>query len=162
MSYISNLVHFVWSTAKREPLIRKSWQDQLYAYMGGILANKKGKLLAAGGLADHVHVYASLPATLTLADAAGALSRIPVGGFTTMLLNVRVLTGKRDTRLLVSASQPSGGSLPTFRIRKNIISDCGSKRSRCSCSTNTELSMRKGICGFEYFPKSKVRRTDMQ
>ena len=73
MSYISNLVHFVWSTAKREPLIRKSWQDQLYAYMGGILANKKAKLLAAGGLADHVHVYASLPATLTLADAASAL-----------------------------------------------------------------------------------------
>lgn len=73
MSYISNLVHFVWSTAKREPLIRKSWQDQLYAYMGGILGNKKAKLLAVGGLADHVHVYASLPATLTIADAASAL-----------------------------------------------------------------------------------------
>lgn len=73
MSYISNLVHFVWSTAKREPLIRKSWQDEMYAYVGGILSNKKAKLLAAGGLADHVHILASLPATLSLSEAAGAM-----------------------------------------------------------------------------------------
>jgi REP element-mobilizing transposase RayT len=41
--------------------------------MGGILRNKKGKLLAAGGVEDHVHVYTSLPATLSIAQAAGAL-----------------------------------------------------------------------------------------
>ncbi|MGI8981457.1 MAG: IS200/IS605 family transposase [Pirellulaceae bacterium] len=73
MSYISNLVHFVWSTDKREPLIRKSWQDDMYAYIGGILSNKKAKMLAAGGLADHVHVLASLPAALSLSEAAGAM-----------------------------------------------------------------------------------------
>lgn len=73
MSYISNLVHFVWGTANREPLIEKSWRERLHAYMGGILTNKKGKLLAAGGVADHVHVLASLPATVTLAEIGGAL-----------------------------------------------------------------------------------------
>ena len=30
-------------------------------------------MIAAGGTADHVHVYASLPATLSLAHAANAL-----------------------------------------------------------------------------------------
>ncbi len=62
-TYICNLVHFVWSTAQREPLIQLAWQDHLYGDFGGILRNKRGKLLAAGGMADHVHVLASLPAT---------------------------------------------------------------------------------------------------
>jgi REP element-mobilizing transposase RayT len=72
-TYISNLVHFVWETANREPLIRKSWRDRLHGYIGGVLENKKAKLLAAGGIEDHVHVLASLPATLSLADAASAM-----------------------------------------------------------------------------------------
>src|SRR5690242_20400220 len=29
-TYIYNLVHFVWGTANREPLIRKSWRDRLH------------------------------------------------------------------------------------------------------------------------------------
>jgi len=57
--HISLLVHFVWSTAGREPL---------HAYVGGIMRNKNAKLLAAGGMNDHVHVYASLPSTVTIAD----------------------------------------------------------------------------------------------
>jgi putative transposase len=72
-TFVSNLVHFVWGTANREPLIRKSWRDRLHAYIGGVLANKKAKLLAAGGIEDHVHVLASLPATMSLSQAAGAM-----------------------------------------------------------------------------------------
>jgi REP element-mobilizing transposase RayT len=66
-------VHFVWGTANREPLIRKSWRDRLHGYIGGILEKKKAKLLAAGGVEDHIHVLASLPATISLADAASAM-----------------------------------------------------------------------------------------
>jgi putative transposase len=72
-TYISNLVHFVWGTANREPLIHRSWRDQLHAYIGGILENKKAKLIAAGGIEDHMHVFASLPATISLSEAAGAM-----------------------------------------------------------------------------------------
>jgi putative transposase len=72
-TYISNLVHFVWGTAHREPTLHASWRDELHAYMGGILRNKRGKLLAAGGIEDHVHVLASLPATVSLAEIAAAM-----------------------------------------------------------------------------------------
>ena len=72
-TYISNLVHFVWGTANREPLIRNSWRDQLHGCIGGVLKNKKVAMLAAGGTADHVHVLASLPATITLSEAANAM-----------------------------------------------------------------------------------------
>src|SRR5688572_31992469 len=72
-TYISNLVHFVWGTANREPLIHKSWRDRLHGYIGGVLANKKATLLAAGGIEDHIHVLASLPATMSLSEAASAM-----------------------------------------------------------------------------------------
>jgi putative transposase len=72
-TYISNLVHFVWGTANREPLLRKSWRDRLHGYIGGVLHKKKAKLLAAGGMEDHIHVLASLPATMSLSEAASAM-----------------------------------------------------------------------------------------
>lgn len=72
-TYISNLVHFVWGTANREPTIRKSWRDRLHGYLGGILENKRAKLLAAGGIEDHMHVLASLPATVSLSEIASAM-----------------------------------------------------------------------------------------
>ena len=72
-TFVSNLVHFVWGTANREPLIRKSWRERLHAYLGGVLANKKAKLLAAGGIEDHIHVFASLPATVSLSQVANAM-----------------------------------------------------------------------------------------
>ena len=72
-SHISNLIHFVWSTRERRAMIKQEWQDQLYAYLGGVLKNKTAKMLAAGGMEDHVHVYASLPSTVTLAEMAGAM-----------------------------------------------------------------------------------------
>ena len=71
-TFVSNLAHFVWGTANREPLIRKSWRDRLHAYLGGVLANKKAKLLAADGIEDHMHALVSLPATLSLSQAANA------------------------------------------------------------------------------------------
>src|ERR1700687_2214782 len=66
--YLSLNVHFTWSTAKREPWIEKDTRDDLYAYIGGILNNKNAKLISAGGMFDHIHLYASLPSTLNIAD----------------------------------------------------------------------------------------------
>ena len=72
-SYVSMLVHYVWSTKNREPLIHESRQDRLYGYLGGILRNNKAKLLAAGGMPDHVHLFVSLPSTLTVAKVVNLL-----------------------------------------------------------------------------------------
>lgn len=73
MSYISNLVHFIWSTAGRAPTINAAWEPRLHAYIGGIINNAHGRLLAAGGVEDHVHLYVSLPATISLADTASLI-----------------------------------------------------------------------------------------
>ena len=72
-SHISLRVHFVWSTYEREPWIDTAWAQRLYAYLGTVLQDRGGVLLAAGGVPDHVHLYTSLPSTLTLADVTNTL-----------------------------------------------------------------------------------------
>lgn len=72
-SYVSMLVHLVWSTKERRSWIDESWEDRLYGYLGGILRNNRAVLLAAGGTSDHIHLYVSLPSTLTVAKAVNLL-----------------------------------------------------------------------------------------
>ena len=72
-SHICLRVHFVWSTAKRISWINPEWEARLFAYQGAVLADRRGVLLAANGTTDHIHLYASLPATLALAEVANAL-----------------------------------------------------------------------------------------
>jgi putative transposase len=67
--YASLLVHCVFSTKERKPLIPEPMKSKLWAYIGGIARANKFKALAVGGMLDHVHVLLSLPATLTVAKA---------------------------------------------------------------------------------------------
>ncbi|MBI1747010.1 MAG: IS200/IS605 family transposase [Acidobacteria bacterium] len=71
--HLSLLVHFVWSTASRAPLIAPEWHDRLYGYIGGVLKHKRSKLICAGGVSDHIHVYASLPSTVTVAEMVNVM-----------------------------------------------------------------------------------------
>ncbi|MHB8861278.1 MAG: IS200/IS605 family transposase [Pirellulaceae bacterium] len=66
-TFVSLPVHLVFSTKNREPLIRDEIQTRLYEYMGGILRTQKSKLIAAGGLPDHVHLLVLLDKQLALA-----------------------------------------------------------------------------------------------
>ena len=68
-TYISELVHCVFSTKNRRNLIPPEIQSDLWAFIGGI-AHKNGfKALMVGGTENHAHVLLSLPATMPLAKA---------------------------------------------------------------------------------------------
>lgn len=71
--FLNVTIHFVWSTARREPRIAPEWKDRLYGYIGGVLDNKKATLIGAGGVADHVHLLTSLPSTVTIAEMVNAM-----------------------------------------------------------------------------------------
>ena len=68
-SFTSCLVHCVWSTRNRQPLLDSNLRDRLWPYLGGIARDNKMKALAVGGVADHIHILVSLPATLSVAKA---------------------------------------------------------------------------------------------
>ena len=53
------LVHVVFSTKDREPLIAPETEPRLYPYIGGICRNLESPLLASGGTTDHIHLLVS-------------------------------------------------------------------------------------------------------
>jgi putative transposase len=72
-SFTSILIHYVWSTKNRDPLLTSNQRERLWPYLGGIARENKMKALAIGGAADHVHTLISLPATMAIAKAVQLL-----------------------------------------------------------------------------------------
>lgn len=62
------LLHIVFSTKHREPLIRDDIRPDLHGYLGGIIRNRKGNLIIGGGIEDHIHLLVRLPMTIAIAD----------------------------------------------------------------------------------------------
>lgn len=68
-TYTNVLIHYIFSTKNREPIITAELQDRLWPYMGGIARENNMKALAIGGVKDHVHLLLSIPPTLSIAKA---------------------------------------------------------------------------------------------
>ena len=69
MSYISSYFHCVFSTKERRSFISPVVAERLWPYLGGIAAKNNFAALQIGGVADHVHILLSLPATMPIAKA---------------------------------------------------------------------------------------------
>jgi len=68
-TYVSDLVHCVFSTKNRCNLITAEIQSDLWSFIGGIARKNGFKALMVGGTENHVHILLSLPATMPLAKA---------------------------------------------------------------------------------------------
>ena len=68
-SFVSLHFHIVFSTKNRKPFITDDLQARLHEYLGGIVRADAGRLLAAGGMPDHIHLLISLSKQIALADA---------------------------------------------------------------------------------------------
>jgi len=65
-TYTSLNIHYVFSTKNRAPLITENLRERLWAFMGGIARENQMKARCIGGIADHVHLLASIPTTLSI------------------------------------------------------------------------------------------------
>jgi putative transposase len=72
-TYANNIVHCVFSTKDRLPLIAAARTGELYTYLGAIAHGEGFPLIAAGGMANHVHLLFVLPADTALARAVQKL-----------------------------------------------------------------------------------------
>jgi putative transposase len=68
-SYVNNLMHCIFSTKDRRPLIGSDLERRLWPYLGGIARENRMVALAIGGTADHVHALLSLPGMMSFAKA---------------------------------------------------------------------------------------------
>ena len=72
-TYISQLVHLVFSTKQRCDSIPPEMKERLWSFLGGIARKNGFKAIAIGGTENHVHILLSLPATMPLAKATQLL-----------------------------------------------------------------------------------------
>ena len=68
-SFVSCLMHVVFSTKDRRPFITPELQERLWPYLGGIARENKMRAILVGGVADHIHILLSLPSTLAISKA---------------------------------------------------------------------------------------------
>jgi putative transposase len=72
MSHTSGniLLHFIFSTRGRRPLIGPEFRQNLFAYLGGIVRELKGTALAINGASDHVHMLVRIRPAQSAAEIA--------------------------------------------------------------------------------------------
>lgn len=67
-TYTQIHIHAVFIVQHRDCIIGKSWKDELYKYMTGIIRNHGHKVLAINGMPDHVHVFFGMRPVQSLSD----------------------------------------------------------------------------------------------
>jgi putative transposase len=68
-TFANLLVHFVFSTKDRMPLIHEEFRERLYEYLSGIARAEFGRALTIGGMPDHLHALVVLKGDVAASDA---------------------------------------------------------------------------------------------
>ena len=68
MSYTNLNYHIVFATKGRRPFLSPQHMPRVREYIGGIVRELRGRMLAANGPADHLHVALTADASTALAD----------------------------------------------------------------------------------------------
>ena len=68
MSYTQSIYHIVFRTKYGQDTIVEEHEKELYAYLYGIVKNKKSHLYRIGGMPNHIHMLVDLHPTIALSD----------------------------------------------------------------------------------------------
>ncbi|KST64422.1 IS200/IS605 family transposase [Mastigocoleus testarum] len=68
MAFWRTYYHLVWATKERQPLITLEKENKLYNYIIHKADNLNCIIHAVGGIEDHIHLVASIPPSLSIAD----------------------------------------------------------------------------------------------
>jgi len=75
-TYVQQRAHLVWSTRNRQHFLSPSIRPALWPYLGGIIRNHGGHMLAAGGIDDHIHIYTDYPKTTSLSQFVNTIKSV--------------------------------------------------------------------------------------
>jgi putative transposase len=67
-TYSQIYIQIVFAVAGRENLIKAEWRTELYKYITGIVRNHGQKLIAVGGVENHVHILLGIKPNVALSD----------------------------------------------------------------------------------------------
>jgi REP element-mobilizing transposase RayT len=67
-TYTQLYFHIIFAVSGRNNLIAKSWKEELYKYISGIIANKNQKLMIINGMPNHIHLLIGTKPDCNLSD----------------------------------------------------------------------------------------------
>jgi REP element-mobilizing transposase RayT len=67
-TYTQIHIQFVFAVKHRYGIIQKTWKDELYQYITGIVQNNDHKMLQINGAKDHVHVLIGMRPTQSISN----------------------------------------------------------------------------------------------
>jgi REP element-mobilizing transposase RayT len=62
------LLHIVFSTKDRDPLITSKYKTRLHAYIGGIIVKEQAVPIDIGGVEDHIHIAVRIKPNDSVSD----------------------------------------------------------------------------------------------
>ncbi|MEO6908467.1 MAG: IS200/IS605 family transposase [Abditibacteriaceae bacterium] len=62
------LVHVIFSTKSRMPLLKDDSREEMHRYIGGIIRKCGTHPIMINSVSDHIHLFFDLPRTMTIAD----------------------------------------------------------------------------------------------
>ena len=74
-SHSQVIVHLIFSTRNRAPLLGADLRPRLHAYLAVVCRDLHAEAFRVGGVVDHVYLLATLPRTLSQADFVEALKK---------------------------------------------------------------------------------------
>ena len=72
-TYAQNVIHVVFSTKDRRKLMSGEFRPRIWAYAVGVCKKFDIRVLAVGGMEDHLHLLLRIPPALALAKAVLAI-----------------------------------------------------------------------------------------
>lgn len=67
-TYTQIHIQAVFAVQNRDCIIRNSWKEELYKYIGGIVQSNNHKILSINGMPDHIHILFGLRPSQSIAD----------------------------------------------------------------------------------------------
>ena len=74
-TYTQLYIHLVFAVKYRDAVIDKSWRENLYQYIIGMIEQRGHKVYAIGGVADHIHILVSMSPTQSVSNLVQEVKR---------------------------------------------------------------------------------------
>ena len=74
-TYSQIYIHLVFAVKYRDASLDKSWRNELYQYIIGLVENRGHKVYAIGGIYDHIHILVSMSPKQSVSDLVHDVKR---------------------------------------------------------------------------------------
>lgn len=67
-TYSQIYIQYVFAVKSRQNLLHKTWRDEVFKYISGVITAKGQKSIIVNGVEDHVHVFVGLKPSMSISD----------------------------------------------------------------------------------------------